>query len=145
MTSVKRRPPTKTGVEHDDFFDSLVQNAVEFLQRSLKLLEKHPKHSVIDFCTALELFLKARLLREHWALVVSRIEDANLQSFKNGDFQSVTMDKCLQRLHHITNEKLHLHEEKCFEEIRNHRNKVVHFFHRAYNPPVDPSLLADIV
>jgi hypothetical protein len=111
----------------------------------MKLLAKQPKHSVIDFCTALELFLKARLLREHWALVVSKIEDADLQSFRNGDFQSVTMDKCVQRLHHITNEKLHPHEEQCFQAIRNHRNKVVHFFHRAYSPPINPSLLADIV
>lgn len=32
----------------------------------MKELENQPKYAVIDFCTALELFLKARLLKEHW-------------------------------------------------------------------------------
>jgi hypothetical protein len=89
----KKPKSTGSGTPSDDFFDSLVQNAIEFLKRSLKELEKGPKYSVIDFCTALELFLKARLFKEHWALVVAKIEDAKIQSFKSGDFQSVTVDK----------------------------------------------------
>ena len=43
-----------------------MRNAIEFLQRSMKELENQPKYAVIDFCTTLELFLKARLLKAHW-------------------------------------------------------------------------------
>ncbi|MGA3143781.1 MAG: hypothetical protein ABSF10_12295 [Verrucomicrobiota bacterium] len=126
-------------------FDSLVRNAIDFLQKSVQELEKHPKYSVIHFYMALELFLKARLLREHWALVVSKVEKASLQAFQSGDFNSVTIDECLQRLANIANESLLTHEHDCFRTIRDHRNKLVHFFHPDYQPPIDKNILAQIV
>jgi hypothetical protein len=129
----------------DALFDSLVRNAINFLRKSVQELEKFPKYSVIHFCMALELFLKARLLREHWALVVSKVEKASLQSFQSGNFVSVTMDECLQRLTAIANESLLPHELECFRTVRDHRNKLVHFFHPDYQPPFDKSILAQIV
>jgi hypothetical protein len=48
-------------------FDQVVFNAIDFANRSVLELRNSPKHSMIDFCAAIELFLKARLLREHWA------------------------------------------------------------------------------
>jgi hypothetical protein len=100
----------------DVFFDSLVRNAIDFLQMSVKELEKQPKYSVIHFAMSVELFLKARLLREHWSLVVSKIEKASLQAFRNGEFVSVTMDECLQRLGNIANDSLLTHLcLNCFE------------------------------
>jgi hypothetical protein len=142
---MSRRTGKPTQVAPDDLFDSLVLNAIEFLQRAVEEVEQDPKHSVIDFCTALELFLKARLLREHWALVVAKVDDTTLQAFRNGDFQSVTVDKCLQRLRNITNESLLPHEQDCFEKLRNHRNKLVHFFHPDYKPPIAPTILQGVV
>lgn len=126
-------------------FDSLVRNAINFLRRSVQELEKFPKYSVIHFCMALELFLKARLLREHWALVVAKVEKASLQSFLSGNFVSVSMDECLQRLADVANESLLPHELECFRTIRDHRNKLVHFFHPNYQPPFDKDILAQIV
>lgn len=129
----------------DVFFDSLVRNAIDFLQMSVKELEKQPKYSVIHFAMSVELFLKARLLREHWSLVVSKIEKASLQAFRNGEFVSVTMDECLQRLGNIANDSLLTHEQECFRAIRDHRNKLVHFFHPEYQSPVNKKLLPQIV
>jgi hypothetical protein len=63
---VRKRKGSRSRSISDAFFDSLVRNAIEFLQRSMKELENQPKYAVIDFCTALELFPKARLLKEHW-------------------------------------------------------------------------------
>jgi hypothetical protein len=118
-------------------FDSLVRNAIDFLQKSVQEIEKQPKYSVIHFYMALELFLKARLFREHWALVVSKTDKATLQTFQTGDSNSVSMDECLLRLANITNESLMQHEHDCFKTIRDHRNKLVHFFHSDYRPPID--------
>ena len=55
----------------DELFDSLVLNAFDFLERAVRELEKSPKYSVLHFFNSIELLLKARLLKEHWALVVS--------------------------------------------------------------------------
>jgi hypothetical protein len=129
----------------DALFESVVRNAINFLNKSTKELEKFPKYSVIHFCMALELFFKARLLREHWTLVVSKVEKASLQAFRNGDFISVTLHECIDRLENIANESIQTHEYECFRMIRNHRNKLVHFFHPNYQPPIDKKIITQIV
>jgi hypothetical protein len=48
-------------------------------------------------------------------------------------------------LRNIANESLFSHEEACFRSIRDHRNKLVHFFHRTYAAPIGPNVLAEIV
>tara|TARA_B100000965_G_scaffold361709_1_gene343253 strand:+ start:503 stop:721 length:219 start_codon:yes stop_codon:yes gene_type:complete len=54
----------------EELFDSLVKNAIDFLDSSLDDLEKRPKNSIVDFYTSIELFLKARLMDEHWTLIL---------------------------------------------------------------------------
>jgi endogenous inhibitor of DNA gyrase (YacG/DUF329 family) len=142
---VKKRAQRPATDPAGDLFDSLVRNAIDFLQKSVQELEKHPKYSVIHFYMSLELFLKARLLREHWSLVVSKVEKASLQAFRSGDFNSVTIDECLQRLGGIADVTLLTHEQECFRTIRDHRNKLVHFFHPKYQEPIDKQVLAQVV
>lgn len=93
-----RQPPLRNP-QH--FFDLVVGNAVDFFKTSLKEFKARPKYSVINFCSGLELILKARLLNEHWALIVRRPEDASLPQFQNGDFVSVTIDETINRLNNI--------------------------------------------
>ncbi|MBI2198305.1 MAG: hypothetical protein HYU42_06840 [Candidatus Rokubacteria bacterium] len=64
-------PRRSAGSVPSDLFDLVVKNALDFLKQSLRELRKRPKYSVIDFCSALELLLKARLMLEHWALIIS--------------------------------------------------------------------------
>lgn len=142
---MKRRSKLKKIEVSNEFFDSLVRNAIDFLQMSVQEIERRPKYSVIHFAMSVELFLKARLLREHWALVVSKVEKATLQTFRNGEFLSVTMDECLHRLGNVANEALLAHELESFRVIRDHRNKLVHFFHPQYQSPVNKQLLPQIV
>ena len=137
-----RKPPRSVS---DELFDSLVMNALDFLERAVRELEKSPKYSVIHFFNSIELFLKARLLREHWSLVVSKTEKANLETFRRGDFQSVTFDDCLSRLRSVANEPIATHEEQSFRELRDHRNKLVHFFHPKYATGLDAKILAEAV
>ena len=112
-------------------FDGLVENAIDFFQHAFRELSARPKSSLISFYTGLELMLKARLLHEHWALVVSKPERAVRSKFQDGDFQSVNLEECVSRLEDICGEKLR-DEKECFDSIRRHRNRLVHFFHPSY-------------
>jgi hypothetical protein len=49
----------------DELFARLVNNALDFLQRAVDDLAESAKYSAVHFNTAVELFLKARLMHEH--------------------------------------------------------------------------------
>ena len=118
----------KSIFDADKLFDKLVVNALDFLRHASDELEKQPKYSVVHFCTGLELFLKARLMCEHWSLVVVKIDEADYKKFEKGDFQSVSITQALERLKKIAGETFSKDEEKAYHEVRNHRNQVMHFF-----------------
>jgi hypothetical protein len=62
-------------------------------------------------------------------LILSKPELADVIKFKVGDFVSVSMDEAIRRLDNICNEKISLETREAFKATRNHRNKLVHFFH----------------
>lgn len=129
----------------DEFFDSLVSNGIDFLSRSVADLKRHPKYSVISFCVGLEIFLKARLIKEHWALVITKPETAIIEQFRAGDFHSVSMEDAIRRLKNVAGERIGKDEETSFEQVRKHRNRLVHFFHPAYARKSNESLIRQIV
>lgn len=96
----------KTKTKPQEMFDQLVENAIDFLSHSLEELEEKPKYSVINFCVAIELFLKARLLLEHWSLVIEDPQNANITKFLSGEFKTVGIDDAIQRLEGIANFRL---------------------------------------
>ena len=126
-------------------FQSVVQNAIDFFQKSIAELRKNPKYSVINFCSAIELFLKARLMLEHWSLIITKPEQANFQKFMIGDFQAVSMDGALERLENVGGQAINKDERKCFDQIREHRNKLVHFYHSKYIGNTDKKTIQSIV
>lgn len=113
--------------EKSDDFDSLVRNGIDFLEKAIAQLDGDPKHSVINFYTAVEIFLKAPLIREHWTLVVSG--DADRQSYEAGDFVSVSFDEACKRLSRTLKKPVSKGAKKAFDTVRQHRNRMVHFFH----------------
>lgn len=123
----------KLATSHDDKLGRLVGNALDFLSKALRELETEPKYSLIHFYAAIELFLKARLLAEHWSLVVSKRQDADLAGFLEGDFHSVTLDEAANRLDRVVQSPLTQRELALFKSIGHHRNRIVHFFHDAVN------------
>ncbi len=56
----------------EEMFNRLVENAFDFLFKAISEIEGQPKYSVIHFYAAVELFVKARLMKEHWSLVISQ-------------------------------------------------------------------------
>lgn len=113
----------------EDIFSRVVDNAFDFLEKALTEFEKEPKYSVINFHAAVELFLKARLMREHWSLVVSKPESADWKKFLAGDFHSVTIKDAKARLDSIAQDGLTPEQFDSFMKLAGHRNRMVHFFH----------------
>lgn len=118
----------KRSADSSEMFERLVRNALDFLERSVDELKDSPKYAVIDFCTAIELFLKARLLLEHWALVYEDPKLANQDKFREGDFKSVGIADAIARLTNICGQGINTQQRNAFERIRDHRNRLVHFF-----------------
>ena len=109
--------------------ERLIVNAMDFLNRSIDEFNEHPKFSVIHFHTAVELFIKARLMAEHWSLVVSKRKDADWDKFVEGDFISVTLDEAVNKLNNIVRSGFNEQEIETFKRLNTHRNKFVHFMH----------------
>ncbi|HBG05256.1 MAG: hypothetical protein A2075_20925 [Geobacteraceae bacterium GWC2_58_44] len=114
----------------EEIFSRVVGNAFDFLGKALAEFEKEPKYSVINFHAAVELFLKARLMREHWSLVVSKPEIADWKQFISGDFHSVTIREARTRLDSIVQDGISQQQYDSFLRLTGHRNRMVHFFHQ---------------
>ncbi|GAB7444816.1 TPA: hypothetical protein QH312_003446 [Enterobacter chengduensis] len=127
-TYVQQKPQT-----NEQLFNALVLNAVDFLDASIDNLDHRPKNSMVDFYTAIELFLKARLMLEHWTLILEEPGNAQIQKFSIGDFKSVYLDGSVKRLKDILNIKLDEKIIKNFKALGEHRNQIVHFAHTEYS------------
>lgn len=126
-------------------FDSLVENGLDFLFKAKSELRDQPKYSVIHFYAAVELFVKARLMHEHWSLVVSKRQDPDWGKFIAGDFQSVSLDEAANRLDKVVGSALSGAELAAFREVAKHRNKMVHFFHEVHSEQEISELTRNIV
>ena len=113
----------------DEVFESLARNAFDFLTCAIEEFEQSPKFSVIHFCAAVEMLLKARLMQEHWSLIVSKPEHASITKFISGDFVSVRLDEVRARIRGVVGEEISDIAFKSFQDLANHRNKMIHFFH----------------
>ncbi len=119
-------------MKKEQMLDRLVNNALGFLSKAISELEEYPKYSVIHFYSAVELLLKARLMAEHWTLVVTRRQDPDWEKFISGDFQSVSLREAADRLSKVVRSGLSERELKAFEDVGKHRNRMVHFYHEAH-------------
>jgi 5-methylcytosine-specific restriction endonuclease McrA len=128
----------KVNADSQKHFERVVNNAFDFLEHSLKQLKDDPKHSVINYYSAIELFFKARLMCEHWALIVTKPESANHNNFRMGNFHSVSLKECKKRIENICGQSCLSEEDyKILETLRDHRNRLVHFFHDGYQKKQD--------
>ena len=110
-------------------FGYMVESAFEFLNKSLDEYESSPKFSIVHFATAIELVLKARLLKEHWALVVESLDSAKRSDFFTGKAKTINPGTAILRLKNIAGVTISDEAEKIFARIFQHRNRVIHFVH----------------
>ena len=112
--------------------ERLVENALDFLSRAIDEFQDAPKYSVIHFSAAVEQFLKARLMAEHWSLVVGDRQPADWSKFTRGDFQSVGLVEAASKLEKVVQSGLSKDALAAFRAVANHRNRAIHFFHSAH-------------
>ena len=117
-------------------FSNLVENSLSFLNKAIVEIEDEPVFSLIHFYTGLELLLKARLMNEHWSLIVARKSIPDLQKFTSGDFQSINLDEILESLDKTLGIKVAKIHADAFHSVRKHRNRIIHFFHDAQTQEV---------
>lgn len=113
-------------------FENLVRNGIDFLEKAATQLEKEPQDSIINFYTAVEIFLKAPLVLEHWTLVIAD-RDLNRQKYESGDFISVSFEEACSRLANTLKRPLTPGAKDAFNKVRRHRNRMVHFYHSDIN------------
>ena len=127
-----------------DLLERLVENAMDFLSQSIREFEGQPKYSVIHFHAAVELLLKARLLAEHWSLVVSNRQQPDWNGFVAGNFLSVSLDEAATKLDKVVQSGLTKQDLEAFRRVTKHRNKMVHFFHEGVPAEEDDELRREI-
>lgn len=112
-----------------EIFDSLVKNALDFLNRALDELEKHPKYALIDFAAAVELVFKARLVLVGAMWVAEEPTDATAEKFAQGKVRTVTLELARKRIESLTGDTVDSDAFAVFRGVARHRNRVMHFFH----------------
>ena len=113
-----------------DLFKSLVDSAFEFLNKAIDEFQSSAKFSTVHFAIAIELFLKARLMQEHWSLLVEKADQADKAKFFKGELRTVSPEQAIQRLDKIANSPISDQSKSAFLKIAKHRNKFVHFVHQ---------------
>ncbi len=112
----------------NEILNSVLINAIDFLNKSADEFENNTKYSIINFFCAIELFLKARLIAEHWSLIVGK--KPNLSNFKDGTSSTLQFDELIYVLKNAFDEpQIHEDDIKAFDEIRKERNRLIHFYH----------------
>ena len=123
----------KNDKDMNNVFRGIVINALGFLRHSADEFDDMPKQSLIDFITALELFIKARLLKEHWTLLLNNLNKGTYANFVNGDLPTIEFKDAIDRLDNVLQEPLTKQERECFEKLKSHRNKLMHFYNKTYS------------
>ena len=106
----------------DNAFD-YVLSAAEYAKRGSS---RDLKYSVLHLAAGVELLLKARLQKEHWSLLFSRVDAASRSSLTSGDFISVDFETAVKRLENIGEVSIDSPVLSHLHELRKLRNKIQH-------------------
>ncbi|MAO55213.1 MAG: hypothetical protein CMM61_05920 [Rhodospirillaceae bacterium] len=125
---------TKATLTNDQQFARLCENGFGFVSTAIEQLWQNGspdalKYSVINFYSGIELLLKARLMHEHWTLIVADSNKADVEEFLNGEAQTVGFMQAVQRLKKVARVTVPQNAVSSFDELRKHRNRMVHFYH----------------
>ena len=107
--------------------DDLIENAFYFIASAIDSVPSSARHTILDLHTSIELFFKARLMFEHWSLVLDKPGDVSFEKFISGDFKSIYLTQAIKRIDHITDEKISKDTIDAFKSLSIHRNRIAHF------------------
>lgn len=120
-------------MRNDNIHQQLIENAIDFIDRSLMEFETDLKYAIIHFAIGVELILKARLMNEHWSLTLENIDKMVYQDFLDGSAKTVSANKLVDRINGLF-EKSEINKDanKAFENIFSERNKAIHFINEDF-------------
>ena len=110
----------------------LLDNGIDFIIKAVKLISNIEessdfKYAVLSLYSGVEILLKIPLQNIHWSLVVKNINKTDYRSYKMGDFQSVNLDDCIQRLNNVCDIQIDEESYKAINVLREKRNRIEHF------------------
>jgi len=110
---------------------NLLDNAFDYVESAIKYNKcKDPrslKYAVLHLDASIELFLKSRLVKEHWSLIFEDPDKASLQALESGDFVSVDLKSALNRLERIADIRINKSLSNNIVSLRNYRNRIQHY------------------
>lgn len=113
-------PPIRNGI---DYLASVVQRLAE--PESVE--DRDLKYAVLHLQAAVEVLLKARLLREHWSLVFKDPGKATRAAYESGDFESCGTDAAVERLREIAGLSFKPKDVAELKELAKARNALQHY------------------
>ncbi len=114
----------------DDVQLSMLENGLDFIRSGLKHIAKPVskfdlKYAVLHLSAGIELVLKDRLRREDWTQIFVKPEDATPEKLKSGNFKSVNLHQCLERLEEHC--PVELPDKALLQSFKDQRNPIEHF------------------
>lgn len=85
------------------------------------------KDAALHLFSAIEVLIKARLIREHWTLAASKLEGATVAKYENGELVTVDSKSAIKRLKDVLGIDISPKHERDVEAVRALRNRVAHF------------------
>ena len=107
--------------------NALVDGGLEFIHRSATEFASEPRYSLLHFATGVELVIKARLVHEHWSLVLEKPGAASIDVLRSGAKMTVGMSEAITRLEKCIDPAPSRDFLKSIDRVSKHRNKLVHF------------------
>jgi rRNA maturation protein Nop10 len=110
----------------------LFENGLDFIASGLDHISRAQdkrdlKYGVLHLASGVELVLKARLEREDWALLFLDPGQADDKRFRSGNFKSIGLDDCFDRLRDNCNIIFTPATKGALTSFRNRRNRFEHF------------------
>lgn len=117
---------------------NLVNNGIYFIRKAQDNLEDDIKLSIVLFWTGVEILLKAPLASEHWSILITNNKrfETTKDKYDKGDFISISYTDSLALLRTIHDFSFSKEDEKSLNNIRMHRNRIMHFFNEEINDPI---------
>ena len=120
--------------------EKILENAFCFISESIEKmnqLEKNQgvtegdqnlKYAICHLWSGIFLLLKARLSKEHWSFLFSKINEATKENLRSGDFKGLYFDDCQKRLSNICSIKFNKEQKNVLDKIKKKRNQAEHYF-----------------
>ncbi|MGI5255641.1 hypothetical protein [Actinacidiphila glaucinigra] len=114
-----------------------VRNGMDFLLSAFNHLSQRNgtpgardlKYAVLHLQAAVEVLLKARLIREHWSLVFSDPGKAKKDDYVKGSFTSCTVLAAVDRLNNIVTLQITKEQRQAIGSLADTRNALTHLGH----------------